>query len=64
MAAPLVLKLRIDGEYLAHEVMRQALRDVIALQAEDPFCGTMQRAADAARHALAVAGGLEKTADA
>lgn len=68
MAAPgvgvLMLRLRIDGEYLAHEVMRQALRDVIKLQAGDPFCATMQVAADGARKALAVAAELEGAVEA
>lgn len=60
----IALRLRIDGEYLAHEVMRQALRDVIALQADDPYCATMQVAADGARKALAVAAELERALDA
>lgn len=54
-----VLALRMDGEYLAHEVMRRALKDVVALQAGDPYCETMARAAASARTALAIAAELE-----
>jgi len=54
-----VLRLRVDGEYLAHEVMRRALQDVIALEQQDPFCATMRTAAEGARKALQVAAELE-----
>ena len=59
MAKELVLRLRTDGEYLAHAVMRQALAEIAIRAEEEPFAFGTEEAGEIADHALEIAAHLE-----
>ena len=56
---PLVLRIRTDGEYIAHEVMRQALGEIRERAEEEPFGFGTEEAAEIADTALVAAAQLE-----
>ena len=56
---PLVLRIRTDGEYIAHEVMRQALGEIREKAEAKPYEFGPQDAAEIAETALVAAAQLE-----
>ena len=61
MADPLVLRIRTDGEYIAHEVMRQALGEIREKAEGEPFGFGPEEAGEIAEMALVAAAQLEGT---
>lgn len=60
MPDPLVLRIRTDGEYIAHEVMRQALGEIRErAEAEPEYEFGPEEAAEIADSALIAAAQLE-----
>ena len=60
MPDPLVLRIRTDGEYIAHEVMRQALGEIAErAEAEPEYEFGLEEAGEIAETALVAAAQLE-----
>ena len=59
MSDPLVLRIRTDGEYIAHEVMRQALGEIRERAEEEPYEFGPEEAGEIAETALVAAAQLE-----
>lgn len=46
------LTVTVTGDYIAHEVMRFALKEIVRLRTEDPFAYSAEDAADLAQVVL------------
>lgn len=59
MARALSLRIRVSGEFMAHELMRRVLRDIVEAARQEPYAFSGEEAALLATACLEVVDDLE-----